>query len=180
MLVPAINDVTKSTAQASDSVDSPTILIVDDIEANRLILARRFARLGYRVMQAASGDVALQLIGQHDLAAMLLDVEMPGRNGFEVLTEVRKTRGDSDLPIIMVTARADGADVAKAIELGANDYVTKPVDFVAALARVKTQIERTRIRKALSQANEQLRHLNETLEQHINERTAELQRPTRS
>jgi diguanylate cyclase (GGDEF)-like protein len=151
-----------------------TILIVDDVPDNRTILARRFSKYGYQIVQADSGDAALKLIGEQTFAAVLLDIEMPGTNGLEVLRRLRTTHGESDLPIIMVTARADGSDVAKAIELGANDYITKPVDFVAALARVKTQIERSRTRRALGEANEALRRLNETLEQRVIERTAEL------
>jgi diguanylate cyclase (GGDEF)-like protein len=163
-----------SADAASPAAERARILIVDDIDDNRAILARRFARHGYEIMQASSGNEALRLIEQQPFDAVLLDVEMPGCSGLEVLSETRRTRRDSDLPIIMVTARADGADVARAMELGANDYITKPVDFVAALARVKTQIERTRARRALGEANTELQRLNETLEQRILERTAEL------
>jgi diguanylate cyclase (GGDEF)-like protein len=80
------------------------------------------------------------------------------------------------LPVIMVTAKAEGADIAEALESGANDYVTKPVDFVAALARVKTQLERKRDKEAIQRANESLLQVNEDLEQRVYERTAELVR----
>lgn len=151
-----------------------SLLIVDDMLHNRSILSRRFSRQGFRTFEAPHGDAALKLIEEQDFSAVLLDIEMPGINGLEVLKRVRTKFADSELPVIMVTARADGSDVAEAMELGANDYITKPIDFVAALARVKTQIERTHACRALGHANEALRHLNETLEQRITERTAEL------
>jgi diguanylate cyclase (GGDEF)-like protein len=151
-----------------------SLLIVDDILDNRSILSRRFSRQGFRTVEAPHGEAALKFIEEHDFSAVLLDIEMPGISGLEVLKRVRAKFAESELPVIMVTARADGSDVAQAMELGANDYITKPVDFVAALARVKTQIERTHARKALGKANEALRRLNETLEQRIAERTAEL------
>ncbi len=78
------------------------------------------------------------------------------------------------LPVIMVTAKADGSDVAESLEAGANDYITKPVDFIAALARIKTQLDRKRAKDELDQANDALQALNGTLEQRIAERMAEL------
>ena len=71
---------------------------------------------------------------------MLLDVEMPGMSGLEVLGTLRETRSQTELPVIMVTARTQGADIVEALQLGANDYVTKPIDFPVALARIRTHL----------------------------------------
>jgi diguanylate cyclase (GGDEF)-like protein/PAS domain S-box-containing protein len=117
-----------------------SLLIVDDNEANRDALSRRLAREGYLVATAEDGPRALALIGAGAYDLVLLDVEMPGMNGLEVLTRVRSARSQTALPIIMVTARSRGADVVEALRLGANDYVTKPVDFPVALARVETHL----------------------------------------
>jgi diguanylate cyclase (GGDEF)-like protein len=156
--------------------NQPTLLIVDDIAENRAILARRFGRQGFRTIEAETGKQALNLISETRFELVLLDVMMPGLNGIEVLKQIRQHLAPMQLPVIMVTAKADGSDVAEALEAGANDYVTKPVDFAAALARVKTQLERKKAREQLNRANEALRQLNETLEQRVAERTAELLR----
>ena len=71
---------------------------------------------------------------------MLLDVEMPGMSGLEVLSRLRAQRSQTQLPVIMVTARSEGADIVEAFGLGANDYVTKPIDFAVALARIRTHL----------------------------------------
>jgi diguanylate cyclase (GGDEF)-like protein len=145
-----------------------TLLIVDDIAQNRAILARRFSREGFNIREAESGLQALQLLDEEpNVELVLLDVMMPGLNGIEVLRRIRQTRDAMQLPVIMVTAKADGSDVAEALAAGANDYVTKPVDFAVALARVKTRLE-------LKAAHTALRDVNERLEQRVLERTADL------
>jgi diguanylate cyclase (GGDEF)-like protein len=151
-----------------------TLLIVDDVADNRSVLARRFSRQGFETIEAASGMQALELLDQQGVSAVLLDVMMPGIDGFEVLRRIRKNHAESDLPVIMVTAKTDGSDVAEALRAGANDYITKPVDFTAALARVNTQLDRTRAKQQLKEANAELRELNDTLEQRITERTTDL------
>jgi diguanylate cyclase (GGDEF)-like protein len=156
--------------------NQPTLLIVDDSAANRTLLARRFARNGFAAIEAESGATALELIDEQTCDLVLLDVSMPELDGLEVLKRIRQQHGPMELPVVMVTSKADGSDVAKALEAGANDYLTKPVDFSAALARVKTQLERKRDKEELHKANETLRELNETLERRIDERTAELVR----
>jgi CheY-like chemotaxis protein len=123
--------------------EAATILVVDDLPANRDILARRLERSGFRVLQAGSGVEALQLIGRSAIDCMLLDIAMPGMTGLDVLREVRAERSSALLPVIMVTAKTDSEDVVEALSLGANDYVTKPVDFPVALARIKAHL-RTR------------------------------------
>ena len=117
------------------------VLVVDDVEANRDTLARRLQRRGMTVDTAADGVDALKAIEAVDYDLVLLDVMMPGLSGLEVLKRVRLTKPATALPIIMATANDGSDDIALALELGANDYVTKPIDFTVALARVKTQLE---------------------------------------
>lgn len=137
----------------------PAILVVDDTEANRDGLARRLARHGYRVSQAADGPTALAKLDAEACDLVLLDVMMPGMSGLEVLARVRRTRSASALPVIMATANHGTADIVEALELGASDYVTKPLDFPVVLARVRTHLalkvahdEATRLRADLEAA----------------------------
>ncbi len=117
-----------------------TVLVVDDYPANRDLLARRLERAGYGVELAASGREALELLGRVSVDLVLLDIMMPGMSGLEVLGKIRETRSPSELPVIMVTARTESADVVQALGLGANDYVTKPVDFPVAMARIEAHL----------------------------------------
>ena len=140
------------------------VLVVDDTPANRDMLTRRLARQGFEVEAAADGEAALRLIDAGRFDVVLLDVMMPGMNGLDVLKAVRKTRPPTELPVIMATAKDASHDVVEALELGASDYVTKPLDFAVVLARVKTQL-------ALKRAVDQIQELEKGLEQ----RNAELQ-----
>jgi diguanylate cyclase (GGDEF)-like protein/PAS domain S-box-containing protein len=117
-----------------------TLLVVDDNENNRDVLSRRLRQKGYVVAMAADGPEALAQIERESYDLILLDVEMPGMSGLEVLTRLRVTRSQTQLPVIMVTARSEGADIVEAFGLGANDYLTKPVDFAVALARIRTHL----------------------------------------
>ena len=81
---------------------------------------------------------------------MLLDVMMPDLNGFQVLSRVREARSAADLPVIMVTAKSQSNDVVEGFRLGANDYVTKPIDFPVALARISTHVAHRRALLALA------------------------------
>jgi adenylate cyclase len=136
---------------------SGTLLVVDDVEMNRDMLSRRLSTRGYDVLTAASGEEALETIASRDLDLVLLDVMMPGMNGLEVLQRLRQTRSVAELPVIMATARDRGEDVVEALRLGANDYVTKPLDFPVVLARTETQL-------ALKRAMEEIRRLADGLE----------------
>jgi diguanylate cyclase (GGDEF)-like protein/PAS domain S-box-containing protein len=131
-----------------------SLLVVDDHEPNRDALSRRLAREGYVVATAADGPEALALIGAGAYDLILLDVEMPGMNGLDVLKRVRDAHAPTDLPVIMVTARSRGADVVEALRLGANDYVTKPVDVSVALARIATHLSHKRAIEALRESEE--------------------------
>jgi signal transduction histidine kinase len=120
----------------------PRLLIVDDLEDNRIIIARRFERRGFDVVQAESGQQALDLIARETFDLVLLDIIMPQMDGFEVLARIRERHDQLELPVIMVTVRDASVDVVKALKLGANDYVTKPVDFDIAQARVEVHVAR--------------------------------------
>jgi len=117
-----------------------SLLVVDDLEANRDAFSRRLTSKGYDVTVAASGEEALACAAAGAFDLILLDVEMPGLSGFDVLEALRRSQSSTQLPVIMVTARADGSDIVEAFRLGANDYVTKPIDFPVALARIGTHL----------------------------------------
>jgi len=117
-----------------------TILVVDDNDDNRDVLSRRLQQKGFVVAVAESGPDALASIARDRYDLVLLDVEMPGMSGLEVLTTIRAGHSPAQLPVIMVTARSQGTDIVEALTRGANDYVTKPIDFPVALARIRTHL----------------------------------------
>ena len=171
VLRPEVNQ--SDTADGNTSV-RPRLLIVDDISDNRTILTRRFQRRGFDVVEAECGLTAIELIDKESFDLVLLDVMMPGMDGIETLKRIRSRNSASELPVIMVTAKSESTNIVDALELGANDYVTKPVDFAVALARVNTQISRKRAVERVASANEELRKVNEDLERRVEERTSRL------
>jgi diguanylate cyclase (GGDEF)-like protein/PAS domain S-box-containing protein len=116
------------------------LLVVDDEEMNRDMLSRRLELEGYSVLTAPGGSEALKLICEHDFDAVLLDAMMPLQSGYEVLTEIRRHHSAMDLPVLMATAKSQSEDVVNAFEIGANDYITKPINFPVAMARIKCQV----------------------------------------
>ncbi|WP_374470633.1 response regulator [Phenylobacterium sp.] len=124
------------------SLVRPRLLIVDDLEDNRILMSRRFARRGFDVLEAADGASALELLAREPVDLVLLDIVMPGMSGFEVLSRIRETYSPTALPVIMATVRDASADVVRALRLGANDYLTKPVDFDIAQARLEAHVAR--------------------------------------
>jgi diguanylate cyclase (GGDEF)-like protein/PAS domain S-box-containing protein len=130
------------------------LLLVDDTEANREMLSRRLERLGYSVLLAADGPEALRVIAESRVALVLLDVEMPGMSGLEVLSTLRTRYSPIELPVIMVTARQQREDIIQALTLGANDYVTKPIDMPIAAARIQTQLSLSQSEAALRESEE--------------------------
>jgi signal transduction histidine kinase len=120
--------------------DKRRILVVDDEPINIKILNVAL-RDEYDISVATNGKAALEFVDSGNaLDLILLDIMMPEISGLEVLEELRKTHSLSELPIIMATAMDQSTDIVKALELGANDYVTKPIDIPVLKARVQTQI----------------------------------------
>ena len=145
-------------------------MVVDDVEDNRALLCRRLAKRGYLVEEAESGYAALELIAQQEFDLVLLDIMMPGLDGMEVLKRIRASHSPDDLPVIMVTAKAGNLDVVQALEFGANDYITKPIDFLIAHARVQTQLARKQAKQALDVSLKELEKANRRLTIEIGER----------
>jgi len=133
------------------------VLVVDDNEMNRDILARRLARLGLRVDTAEDGNSGLDKILTGEYNLIMLDIMMPDIDGIEVLKRTREFFSKTELPVIMATAKDEGADLAEALSLGANDYVTKPLDFKVVRARVDNVLGYTQAANELSVANERMR-----------------------
>lgn len=117
-----------------------TILLVDDNADNRNVLSRRLERHGYAVETAASGSEALRMLERKHVDLVLLDIMMRDMDGLETLRRIRNRFSMLQLPVIMVTALAQSENAVEALQLGANDYVTKPVDFMVALARIRTHL----------------------------------------
>jgi diguanylate cyclase (GGDEF)-like protein len=146
------------------------ILVVDDVEDNRDLLVRRLEKRGYLTEQAENGLAALDLVAKHEFDLVLLDIMMPDLNGLEVLQRIRSSHSADALPVIMVTAKASTADIVEALQLGANDYITKPIEFSVAFARVQTQLNRKRTRQALDASLRELETINQRLSLEIEHR----------
>ncbi len=117
-----------------------SVLVVDDNPVTRVLCSRVLAREGYRVLLAEDGIEALRLIKEEPVDLVLLDVMMPGLSGFDVLEAVRKLYAPNRLRVLMVTAKDQSEDVVRAFKLGADDYITKPLDVPVMMARIKAHL----------------------------------------
>jgi DNA-binding response OmpR family regulator len=130
------------------------LLIVDDNEMNRDMLARRLARKGYVIGVSENAKGLLARVKEDGIDLVLLDIEMPEVTGLDALKTLRECYSSIELPIIMVTAKNQSDDIVKALDLGANDYLTKPIDFPVALARISTQLSHKNAQEALRESEE--------------------------
>jgi DNA-binding response OmpR family regulator len=121
--------------------DSSTILLVDDEESIQKLLTYPLERDGYRVLQARDGELALRTFREEHVDLVVLDVMLPRIDGLEVC---RRLRAESTIPIIMLTARDDELDKVLGLELGADDYITKPFGLRELAARVRAVLRRGR------------------------------------
>ncbi|MCA1581071.1 MAG: SpoIIE family protein phosphatase [Acidobacteria bacterium] len=122
------------------------LLVVDDVEANRDLLARRLRQLGHSVTSAASGRGALELVETHEFDLILLDIMMPEMDGYEVLARLQANPERKHIPIIMISAVDEIESVVRCVELGATDYLPKPFNAVLLKARVHATLEKKRLR----------------------------------
>jgi sigma-B regulation protein RsbU (phosphoserine phosphatase) len=122
------------------------ILVVDDDESNRDMLTRRLARLGHTTGVAENGKLALELLAGESFDLMLLDLQMPEMNGYQVLERLRADAALRDLPVIVLSASDDTSRIAHCIEMGAADYLPKPFEPVLLRARIDACLEKKRLR----------------------------------
>lgn len=139
----------------------PSILIVDDTPANLQLLAEMLKEQGYRIRAALSGRLALQAIRKEPPDLILLDINMPGMNGFEICQEIKADEALKDIAIIFVSALNETMDKVNAFALGGVDYVTKPFHIEEVVARVQTHLELRRQRRELQDSYARLRDLEE-------------------
>ncbi len=159
------------------------ILAVDDIPTNLDILRMRLESHGYEVVTAADGEEALIRLREQDPDLVLLDIMMPKLDGIAVLKQMKKLAGDDFLPVILVTAKADTRDMIAGLEAGGDDYLTKPFEQSALLARVRSLLRVKQLHDEvqgqtalLREQSQQLADLNRTLEQRVAEQVAEIER----
>src|SRR5690348_3950401 len=131
----------QSVAQSSDS-----LLIVDDNSVNRIMLSRYTTRLGYHSTLVENGRQALEKLRNESFDLVLLDVQMPEIDGYQVLEEMKADPGLREIPVIMITAVDELESTVRCIELGAQDYLPKPFNPVLLRARLTACLERKRLR----------------------------------
>jgi adenylate cyclase len=129
-----------------EAVQSSRILVVDDNASNRDVLERRLAREGHRVMTAANGTAALELVGSETFDLILLDLIMPEMSGFEVLRRLKAAEHTSHIPVIVISALDELDSVVRCIEAGAEDYLTKPFNPILLRARIGASLEKKWLR----------------------------------
>ncbi|MFA7242334.1 MAG: response regulator [Sulfuricellaceae bacterium] len=148
----------------------PKILIVDDVPANLVALRKLLAKAPADVVTASNGNEALSLALDSDFALVLLDVHMPDMDGYEVAEWLQSEEKTRHIPIIFVTAAyKDDAHKISGYEVGAVDYIEKPIDALILLSKVAVFLKLDQQKRSLALAMEQLRTLNETLEQRVQE-----------
>ncbi|MEE8466207.1 MAG: response regulator [Dehalococcoidia bacterium] len=119
-----------------------SLLVVDDNEMNRDLLSRRLERQGYRVTVAVDGRQALEILNREPFNLVLLDIMLPEVNGYEVLEQLKANQSLSHIPVIITTALDEADGKARCIELGAEDYLTKPFNPVMLKSRISDCLER--------------------------------------
>jgi class 3 adenylate cyclase len=153
------------------------LLVVDDIEDNRYTLTRRLSREGYtNLTTAANGREALELLQEKPIDLVLLDIMMPEMNGYDVLERLKADPDLRHIPIIMISAVDEIESVIRCIELGAEDYLSKPFNPTLLRARVGASLERKRLHDQVRAQAADLATWNKTLEKRVADQLAEIER----
>jgi adenylate cyclase len=159
------------------SVADAALLVVDDNEDNRYTLTRRLDRLGYtNVATATNGREALELLQANPIDLVLLDIMMPDMNGYEVLERLKADPQLRHIPVIMISAIDEVESVIRCVELGAEDYLSKPFNPTLLRARVGASLERKKLHDQVRAQAADLAAWNQTLEQRVAEQLTEIER----
>lgn len=157
-------DLPMSGVPAGDLLrEKKLILIVDDHAENLQVLAGHLTEIGYEVIAASNGPRALAFARNRKPDLILLDIMMPGVDGYAVCTELKMDSDLSDIPVIFITARTETDDIVKGLQLGAVDYITKPFKAAELVARVRTHLELKAARDLLLTYNKQLQRITKHL-----------------
>jgi adenylate cyclase len=153
----------------------PLILIVDDLPQNVRLLDAVLSPKGFRVATASSGEEALDVLSKEHPDLVLLDILMPGMDGYEVCRRIREDPETAFLPVIMITA-SGGEEKIRAIEAGADDFVNKPFDQAELLARVRSLVRVKRYHDTIENQAAELARWNRELEQRVQDQIEQLER----
>lgn len=145
--------------QATSGADRTSILIVDDNPQNLELLEAYLEEVDADVRQAQDGLEALAAVEQRQPDIILLDVMMPRMSGYQACVKLKQNPATRDIPIVMVTALNEIADVERAVESGANDFLTKPVNKLELVTRVRSLLSHRQLKRQFDQALEQVRRL---------------------
>ena len=156
--------------------DPARILVVDDNQANRDILDARLTAQGYGLLQAADGETAIAAVKEHTPDLILLDVMMPKLDGIEVCRALKSDATLPFIPIVLVTAKANSKDIVAGLDAGADEYLTKPVDQAALVARVRSMLRVKALHDRMDAQAKELAKWNRTLEERLAAQLAEIER----
>jgi adenylate cyclase len=156
----------------------PRILVVDDTPANVRLLEAVLGPRGYEMLSAGSGPEALEAVTRDRPDLVLLDIVMPGMDGYEVCRQLRATPASAVLPVVMITASGN-EEKLRALEAGADDFIAKPFDQAELLARVRSLLRVKEYHDLIESQAAELAEWNRTLEARVDEQVAELERLAR-
>lgn len=170
---------TESASNMLEDTGGHRILVVDDNRYNVTMLGAHLRARKYTVLEAYDGEQAIQITREEKPDLLMLDVNMPKMGGLEVCAQLKKDPETRGIPVIMVTANSETDEIVHGFELGADDYLIKPYNYLEMLARVRSMLRIRDTQQALVQANRELDTLNATLEQKVAQQVDELEKVNR-